>query len=49
VVLLKEAQKQADADLVVACQSGDATAFDALMARHRDRLYTVVYRIYGPA
>jgi RNA polymerase sigma-70 factor (ECF subfamily) len=47
VVLLREARERTDEDLVKACQQGDATAFDALMGRYKDRLHAVVYRYLG--
>ena len=47
MVLLKVARGQSDAVLVEACRNGDASAFDELVRRYKDRLYNVVYRFVG--
>lgn len=47
MVLLKEARGQNDADLVELCQTGDSSAFDELVRRYKDRVYSVVYRFLG--
>ena len=36
-----------DATLVAAFQAGDARAFDAIVRRHKDRVYRVLYRYLG--
>ena len=36
-----------DAALVAACQSGDRSAFDAIVERHRRAIYQVCYRFVG--
>jgi RNA polymerase sigma-70 factor (ECF subfamily) len=36
-----------DRSLVVACRSGRAEAFDALIVRYKDRLYSTLYRLTG--
>jgi len=47
VVLLRIAKGQSDAHLVAQCRSGDGTAFDELVRRYKDRVYTVAYRFLG--
>lgn len=47
MVLLKEARGHSDSGLVEECRKGDATAFDELVRRHKDRIYNVVYRFVG--
>ena len=47
MVLLKEARTQSDAVLVAECRQGDATAFDEIVRRYKDRIYNVVYRYLG--
>jgi RNA polymerase sigma-70 factor (ECF subfamily) len=36
-----------DGELVKAFQSGDKTAFDALVLRHKDKLYNLCYWFLG--
>lgn len=47
MVLFSEAKQQSDEALVAACQHGDATAFDEIVRRYKDRVYNVVYRFLG--
>jgi RNA polymerase sigma-70 factor (ECF subfamily) len=47
VVLLKEAKSCSDAGLVEECRAGDASAFDELVRRYKDRVYNVVFRFLG--
>lgn len=47
MVLLKEARTHSDVRLVEACQTGDASAFDELVRRYKDRLFNVVFRYLG--
>jgi len=47
VVLLEETQRDSDEDLVRACCEGQASAFDELVRRYKDRVYNVVYRYLG--
>lgn len=47
MVLLRIARGQSDAHLVAQCRSGDGTAFDELVRRYKDRVYSVVYRYLG--
>ncbi len=47
MVLLKEARVQEDVDLVALCQAGDATAFDEIVRRYKDRIYSLLYRFLG--
>ena len=47
MVLLREARTRSDNGLVEDCQKGDPTAFDELVRRYKDRVYTVVYRFLG--
>ena len=47
MVLLKEARGHSDVALVAECRKGDATAFDELVRRYKDRIYHVVYRFLG--
>ncbi len=45
-----EASQGADASearLVAACQQGDAAAFEELVRRYKDRIYTLAYRFLG--
>lgn len=46
-VLTHEAREPSDVQLVAACRKGDASAFDALMRRHKDRIYNLAYRYLG--
>lgn len=39
----------ADADLVLRCQRGEGEAFNELVSRHQDRIYTIVLRFCGNA
>jgi RNA polymerase sigma-70 factor (ECF subfamily) len=45
--LLKEARGCSDSGLVEECRKGDATAFDEVVRRYKDRIYHVVYRFLG--
>ena len=36
-----------DFQLVTRCQSGDISAFNGLVCRHKDRIYRLVYRMLG--
>jgi len=47
VVLLREARERSDARLVDDCREGDASAFDEIVRRYKDRVYNVVYRFLG--
>lgn len=47
MVLLKEARGHSDLGLVEECRRGDASAFDELVRRYKDRVYSVVYRFLG--
>jgi RNA polymerase sigma-70 factor, ECF subfamily len=47
LVLLKEARTHSDVRLVEACQTGDASAFDELVRRYKDRLFNVIFRYLG--
>jgi RNA polymerase sigma-70 factor, ECF subfamily len=47
VVLLQEAQKHSDDDLIRACREGEEYAFEELVRRYKDRVYNVVYRYLG--
>lgn len=47
MVLLEESRKHSDDDLVRACRDGEASAFDELVRRYKDRVYNVVYRYLG--
>lgn len=38
---------QTDAGLVEECRAGDASAFDEIVRRYKDRVYRVVYRFLG--
>jgi len=38
-----------DADLVSAAQAGDVSAFDQLVSRHQERVFTLAYHIFGNA
>lgn len=42
-----EAARAEDADLVRGFQGGDESAFDALVLRHKDRVFRLCYRILG--
>ena len=46
-VLTHEEREPSDVQLVAACRKGDASAFDALMRRHKDRIYNLAYRYLG--
>lgn len=47
MVLLREARAHSDTGLVEECRNGDATAFDELVRRYKDRVYNVVFRFVG--
>jgi RNA polymerase sigma-70 factor (ECF subfamily) len=47
VVLLKEARGHSDWGLIEECRKGDASAFDEVVRRYKDRIYHVVYRFLG--
>lgn len=47
VVALNEARELSDAGLVDDSLRGDASAFDELVRRYKDRVYNVVYRYVG--
>lgn len=47
MVLLRDARIQTDAGLVEECRAGDASAFDEIVRRYKDRVYRVVYRFLG--
>lgn len=47
MVLLKEARGHSDSGLVEECLKGDASAFDEVVRRYKDRIYNVVYRFLG--
>ena len=47
LVLLKEARTHSDVRLVEACRQGDASAFDELVRRYKDRVFNVVFRYLG--
>jgi RNA polymerase sigma-70 factor (ECF subfamily) len=47
VVLLKEARGHSDWGLVEECRKGDASAFDEVVRRYKDRIYCVVFRFLG--
>lgn len=47
MVLLKEARGRSDLGLVEECRKGDASAFDEVVRRYKDRIYHVVYRFLG--
>ena len=47
MVLLEEARKHSDDDLVQACRDGEESAFEELVRRYKDRVYNVVYRYLG--
>ena len=36
-----------DIELINAFKAGDATAFDALVLRHKDRVFSLCYRFLG--
>jgi RNA polymerase sigma-70 factor (ECF subfamily) len=38
-----------DLQLVKLCQSGDNSAFEVLVTRHKDRIYKLIYRMIGDA
>jgi len=44
---VKEAGGGSDVALLERCRSGDATAFDELVLRYKDRLYNMLYRFFG--
>jgi RNA polymerase sigma-70 factor (ECF subfamily) len=44
-----ELRELPDRELVVRCQQNDTRAFDELVARHQDRIYTAVSRFCGNA
>ncbi len=46
-MLMVEAEKHTDDDLVRACRDGQESAFDELVRRYKDRVYNVVYRYLG--
>lgn len=47
MVLLKEARGHSDTGLVEECQKGDASAFDEVVRRYKDRVYNVIFRFLG--
>ncbi len=47
MVLLTEKGLESDAGLVDECRRGDSRAFDALVNRHKDRVYNAAYRFLG--
>jgi len=47
VVLLKEAKEHSDTALVAKCRQGESWAFDELVRRYKDRVYSIVYRFLG--
>jgi RNA polymerase sigma-70 factor (ECF subfamily) len=47
VVRLREARTHSDSGLVEQCRNGDASAFDELVRRYKDRVYCVAYRYLG--
>lgn len=47
MVLFKEAKALNDTALLEDCRQGDATAFDEIVRRYKDRLYHVLYRFLG--
>lgn len=47
MVLLREARAHSDVGLVEECRKGDSSAFDELVRRYKDRIYSVVYRFLG--
>lgn len=48
-MLATEVERDPDASLVEAFQAGDASAFDALVARYKRPVYGVAYRLAGNA
>ena len=47
MVLLREARTISDTNLVQECQAGDSSAFDEIVRRYKNRIYTVIYRFLG--
>ncbi len=47
MVILEETEPHSDDDLVRACREGEASAFEELVRRYKDRVYNVVYRYLG--
>lgn len=47
MVLLREAKEHTDVILVEECRNGDASAFEELVRRYKDRIYNVAYRYLG--
>ena len=47
MVLLREAKTFSDVNLVQECQAGDPSAFDEIVRRYKNRIYTVIYRFLG--
>ena len=46
-MLLREARGHSDVGLLEKCRNGDASAFDELVRRHKDRIFNVLFRFLG--